>query len=93
MVKVSRRKKVYSLQHKYPWEISWHDIAIENTVYNDVFHEILKVEPYHLIEIEYRIMQKKDVVLKFNNLKVVKPIPCLEGKTLSDKVEEFKENN
>ena len=89
---MSRCKKVFCLQHKYPWEVSWHDIAIENTLYNDSFDEILKVEPGHLIEVEYRIMEKKNVVLKYNGKKVIKPIPCLEGKELSEMVEQFKGN-
>jgi hypothetical protein len=89
---VSRCKKKYCLQHKYPWEVSWHDIAIEGSMYNDEFHSILKTEPSHLIEVEYRIMEKKNVNLRFNGMKVIKPIPCLDGRKLSIAVEEFKGN-
>jgi hypothetical protein len=87
---VSRRKKIFCLQHKYPWEVLWHDIAIENNSYNDEFHGILKSEPVHLVEVEYRIMEKKEVILKFNGKNVIKPIPCLEGQYLSHMVGHFK---
>jgi hypothetical protein len=88
---MSRKKEMYFLQHKYPWQNEWTDV-INSEVLDDLcFLEILKDEPYHLIEIEYRIIQKEIVQLRNKDKKVIRPIPMFSNKGLVEHVKTLKE--
>jgi len=85
-----RIKTVYTLQHKYPWETDWADLKIERTKYNQGFHSILKTEPDHLIEVEYRVVKKEKVKLKTSGMEITKPVLILHGTQLSESMGKFK---
>jgi len=84
-------KKEYVLQHKYPWETDWRDLKVCHSEYNEKFNKLLKDEPLHLIEVEYRIIKKVIIKLKSSDKTIVKPETVLIGKDLSDKTKEFNE--
>jgi hypothetical protein len=82
-------KKEYVLQHKYPWETDWRDLKVGHSKYNDKFNNIIKDEPLHLIEVEYRVIKKVIIKLKSSDKAIVKPETVLIGKPLSDIVKEY----
>jgi hypothetical protein len=83
------KKSLYSLQHRYPWETDWTPVKDDSTIYGMEFHETLLSEPSHLIEIEYRIIKKETVKLKNSEKKIIRPVPLLVGKELSEHVKKF----
>ena len=79
-----KRKKVFALQHKFPWESKWEDIATDNKSESKIFYEKLKDEPSFLAEMEYRIVRKDVIRLKNkDNQQVVSLVNVISDKEIS----------
>lgn len=81
---------VFYLQHKLPWETDWVDIEIGESENCKQFIKVLIDEPPHLVETEYRIIQKKQTILRNNKKSVICPMCIMDGKQLSNKLKELR---
>jgi hypothetical protein len=72
-------KEKFFLQHKLPWEYEWIDVECSKKKHDDKFLKILRKEPEHIIETEYRIIKKEKLFLKKENKAVYHPILIFSG--------------
>ena len=85
-----RKSKPFYLQHKFPWNSDWEDVEETTDLDSKVFYNLLKDEPDHLLEVEYRVIKKVAIKLRNKNKIIYNPECVLIGRDLTDYIEEIR---
>ncbi|MFW5794623.1 MAG: hypothetical protein ACOCV1_03975 [Bacillota bacterium] len=88
-----KKKNMFYLQHKLPWQIDWIDIESANSEDVRNFIDILDEEPLHLIEIEYRIVAKESIKLRNKDKSTVHLKCVMTGKEIVSNIKKIKSKN
>lgn len=89
---MKKRKCMLYLQHKLPWETDWNDVATGDSIGCKNFLKILKKEPPHLIAVEYRIVEKKNMKVNSQNKTVTYPVCIINGSDIASNIKGQKRN-